>query len=110
MTNPNTIYAVVNGGVEYLFKVGDRVLHTPRGWIGHIESIEEDTAPSGHRICDVRWLTPTNKPSACISICWLQDCVPVSSRCVPMPWSAEKHAKAKAFCEFIKSVIKGIEL
>ena len=83
-------------------KKGMRVIHK-NGSVGHIEVVDNNP---DYPIIDVRWLTPNNEPSACVSICRPQDLSPVSDKVVPMQRSDEWWTEARAFCSAIEDALQ----
>lgn len=83
-------------------KIGDRVIHLIDGGVGFVESFDDLSA-------DVRWLTPDNKPSCCVGVCWAKDLRVVSEKVLPMPRSEKWKAEARAFHTFIQDIIDEAE-
>ena len=81
--------------------IGDRVI-TTRGDIGHIEVLELDP---DYPTADVRMLTPRNAPSACVSICKIDDLRVVPDTVIPVPRSAEWWKEASEFCAGIERAL-----
>ena len=83
-------------------KIGDRVAHKD-GSIGHVESIDND--PPEFMTADVRWLTPNNEPSCCVSLCKQDHLTVVPNHVVPMKRNAEWWEKSREFCSGINAAI-----
>jgi hypothetical protein len=82
-------------------KVGNRVCHRRDG-VGIVESVDNDPRwPNA----DVRWLTPKNKPSCCVSLCDQADLVVVGENVLPQPRSKAWHEESKRFYEMISRAI-----
>lgn len=81
--------------------IGDRVAHRD-GNVGHIEAMDDE-------YIDVRWLTPRNVPSCCVSICSHSDLTVVPKSVVPQPRSDEWWEQSRAFCAAIENVLIGLE-
>jgi len=81
-------------------KVGDRVC-SARG-VGYVEAVDNDPNwPSA----DVRWLTPRNVPSCCVSLCSQQDLTIVGENLLPQPRSKEWHRKSREFYLYVRDAI-----
>lgn len=81
--------------------IGNRVI-TTRGEIGYIEALDLDP---DYPIADVRMLTPRNTPSACVSMCKVDDLRVVLDTVIPMPRSDEWWKEATEFCAGIERAI-----
>ena len=85
-------------------KVGDRVCHVDGG-VGVIEKIDDNEQwPNA----DVRWLTPDNKPSCCLSLCAQKSLIIVEKNVLPQPRSKAWKAKSKEFYDFIAWIISDV--
>lgn len=82
-------------------KIGMRVIHKD-GSVGYIEAVDNDP---DYPIVDVRWLTPNNKPSACVSMCQPKDLRPISDNVVPMQRNDAWWKEAKEFCSAIENAL-----
>ena len=82
-------------------KKGMRVIHK-NGSIGYVEEVDNDPE---YPIIDVRWLTPNNEPSVCVSMCRPKDLKPVSDNVVPMQRSAEWWKDAREFYTGIENAL-----
>lgn len=78
---------------------GDRVCKPDDGLVGHVERI------SGH-FAEVRWLTPDNEPSCCVSFLSQEYVTKVPKSVLPQPRNKSWKEESRRFCEFIESVIK----
>ena len=83
-------------------KVGDRVCHADGG-VGIVETIDDDPR---YPLADVRWQTPDNVPSCCVSMCAQKQLTIVGENVLPQPRSKVWKAESKSFCEFIASVLR----
>lgn len=77
------------------------------GSLGYVEAV--DSNPE-YPIIDVRWLTPNNEPSACVSMCRPKDLKPVSDNVVPMQRNDEWWREAREFCSAIENVLYNAEI
>ena len=83
-------------------KIGDRVCHTDGG-VGVLEAVDDDDQwPNA----DVRWLTPDNKPSCCVSLCAQKSLILVGENVLPQPRSKAWKAESKEFCDAVARVIR----
>ena len=70
-------WAISDHIVTSMFIIGDKVIHTRlsreegRPWIGIVEAIDPEVAPSGRQCIDVRWLLDDGvTKGCCTSMCW----------------------------------------
>lgn len=85
------------------FPVGTRVFVEGQG-VGHIDALEVDRILGP--IYDVRWLTPLNKPSCCISMCIPSHLIrEVPESVVPQPRSKEWWAESREFCAAVEHML-----
>lgn len=82
-------------------KVGDRILNTSTGEIGHIEEIDD-------MFLGMRVLTPDNVPSCCVSWGMIKHFIEIPDKVLPMPRSKAWKKTAKEFHEFIKDIVEDI--
>lgn len=82
-------------------KKGTRVIHKD-GSVGYIETIDNNL---DYPIIDVRWLTPNNELSACVSMCRPKDLRPVLDHVVPMQRNAAWWEEARKFCLAIENAL-----
>lgn len=82
-------------------EIGMRVIHKD-GSVGYIEAMDNDPK---YPIIDVRWLTPNNEPSACVSMCLPCNLIPVLDSVVPMQRNAEWWKEAREFCSGIENAL-----
>ena len=78
--------------------IGQRVLKERDGQVGHVESVDDD-------FTDVRWLTPHNKPSCCVGMCWTKDLIPVPDSVIAQPRSEEWWEESRRFCAAIEGAV-----
>lgn len=83
------------------FKVGQRVAHTD----GSIGIVENKYMDNDDLTTDVRWLTPNNELSCCVSLCWNKNLIPVLDSVIPMPRNKEWWEEAKQFHNAIEAII-----
>jgi len=83
------------------FEVGQRVIHSD-GSIGHVENEYGD---NDEFITDVRWVTPNNVESCCVSMCSNEDLTPCLESVVPMQRNKEWWDEAKRFQTAIKLLL-----
>lgn len=81
---------------------GDRVLHHPDGGVGYVENID----PAFPEFADVRWQTPNNTPSCCISICHIEHLEIVDAGVVPMKKNRTWWKAARAFQRGIERALR----
>ncbi len=67
-----------------------------------METIDDNP---GYPLVDVRWFTPNNTLSACISMCRSRNLKCVSDKVVPMPRSDEWWQESREFCAGIERAI-----
>lgn len=83
------------------FSVGDRVAHTD----GSIGVVENEYGDNDDITTDVRWLTPNNEPSCCVSLCSNKDLTVVPDSVVPMQRNAEWWKEAREFQEMMEAAL-----
>jgi hypothetical protein len=80
-------------------EIGDRVVNTTTGELGHIEEISEEYVTFRHQ-------TPKNVPSCCLSTTNIKNLIVVPETVLPMPRSKKWHEESKEFCKHIADVIE----
>lgn len=88
------------------FEIGQRVVHSD-GSVGHVENEYGD---NDEITTDVRWLTPNNEPSCCVSLCLNENLKPVSESVVPMPRSEKWWEEARAFHAVLEAALLNNEI
>ena len=83
------------------FDAGQRVAHTD----GSIGIVENEYGDNDEHSTDVRWLTPNNVPSCCVSLCANSSLTAVPDSLVPMQRNVEWREKAREFQAVIKAAI-----
>jgi hypothetical protein len=83
------------------FEEGQRVAHAD-GCIGIVENEHGD---NDEIATDVRWLTPNNEPSCCVSLCLNTNLTAVPDTVVPMQRNAEWWAEAREFYAVLEAAL-----
>jgi hypothetical protein len=83
------------------FEIGQRVAHTDGG----IGIVENEYGDNDEHSTDVRWLTPNNEPSCCVSLCANSCLTVVPNSVVPMQRNAEWWAEAREFQAVMEAVL-----
>lgn len=76
------------------------------GTLGHIIGIVEEDEWLYY---DVRWLTPRNEPSCCVSLCLPSSLRRVPDHVIPMPKSEAWYREARAFHEAIAAALRDLQ-
>lgn len=84
------------------FSVDQRVAHKD----GSIGIVENEYGDNDELTTDVRWLTPNNEPSCCVSLCMTENLIAVPDSVVPMPRNEQWWEKARKFHEALESALK----
>lgn len=86
------------------FEVGQRVAHTD----GSIGIVENEYKDNDEHSTDVRWLTPNNEPSCCVSLCSNANLTVVPDSVVPMKRNAEWWKEAREFHAMVEAAISSL--
>ena len=85
------------------FIIGDRVCHKD-GSVGYIEDVDDDPEfPCAY----VRWLTPNNEPSVCVSLCMQESLIAVGDNVIPQPRNKEWWDRSREFCAMMEYALLG---
>ena len=83
------------------FPVGQRVAHTD----GSVGVVENEYGDNDEITTDVRWLTPNNEPSCCVSLCMNENLTRVPDSVVPMQRNAEWWEEAREFHSALEAAL-----